>query len=139
MTNTQKIETATEPYIGQTLSAKAFQLITQEMYPGTPSGSLLISDHSRVRLADGSLGRKPGQANVYADGLFEATGTGYKRLPANEIQRKESTRNSRSMSDSEILSRAKALIAKQDAKQDVPAPSAELSDAELDAATSPTV
>jgi len=69
--------------------------VTQQMYPGTPDGSLLVSDHSRVRDSNGNLVRKATQSATYADGLFEAVATGYKVLADSEIQRKSDTSGTR--------------------------------------------
>ncbi len=88
MTNTQKMYNATRALVGQTLSARIIRVVTQQMYPGTPDGSLLVSDHSRVRDSNGKLVRKATQSATYADGLFEGTATGYRVLADREIQRK---------------------------------------------------
>jgi hypothetical protein len=88
MTNTQRMYNATRALVGQTVSARMIRATTQQMYPGTPDGSLLVSDHSRVRDSNGNLVRKGTQSATYADGLFEATAMGYKVLADSEIQRK---------------------------------------------------
>jgi hypothetical protein len=95
MTNTQRMYNATRALIGQTVSARTIRVKTQQMYPGTPDGSLLVSDHSRVRDSNGNLVRKSTQSATYADGLFEATATGYKVLADGEIQRKSGTGTTR--------------------------------------------
>ena len=111
MTNTEKIESVVKAFAGKTLSVKQVQALVLEAFPDTPTGSILVSDHSRVRSTDGTLTLKPGQATAYADGLFEATATGYRVLPANEIQRKPTKRGARGQSLAEALASAKALIA----------------------------
>jgi hypothetical protein len=143
MTNTMKLYTVTRAFIGLVLSAKAIRLLAQESFPGTPDGSLLVSDHSRVRNAQGALVPIASQSFIYADGLFEKTDTGYKVLADNEIQRKPSTRGNRGVSDAAILAAAKAMIAKPSAPA-TPAPidaelqaQADMELAELDAATTP--
>lgn len=88
MTNTQKMYNATRFLVGQTVSAKTIRGATQQMYPSTPEGSILVSDHSRVRDSNGNLVRKSTQSATYADGLFEATASGYKVLADSEIQPK---------------------------------------------------
>jgi hypothetical protein len=95
MTNTQKMYNATRALVGQTVSAKMIRAVTQQMYPGTPDGSLLVSDHSRVRDTNGNLVRKATQSATYADGLFEAVPAGYKVLTDVEIQRKSQTKGTR--------------------------------------------
>jgi hypothetical protein len=98
MTNTQKLYAATRVLVGQTVSAKTLRVATQRMYPGTADGSLLVSDHSRVRDSSGKLVRKGSQSATYADGLFEATATGYKVLADSEMQRKSATPENRAQS-----------------------------------------
>ena len=95
MTNTQKMYTATRALVGQIVSARMIRAVTQRMYPGTPDGSLLVSDHSRVRDNNGNLVRKATQSATYADGLFEAVATGYKVLADSEIQRRSPTGGTR--------------------------------------------
>jgi hypothetical protein len=95
VTNTQKLYNATRALLGQTVSARIIRDVTQQMYPGTLDGSLLVSDHSRVRDAGGNLVRKATQSASYADGLFEAVATGYKVLADSEIQRKSRSSETR--------------------------------------------
>jgi hypothetical protein len=95
MTNTEKIYNATRALVGQTVSARMIRVATQQMYPGTPDGSLLVSDHSRVRDSGGNLVRKATQSATYADGLFEVVATGYKVLTNSEIQRKSGNSGTR--------------------------------------------
>ncbi|MGH9497156.1 MAG: hypothetical protein ACRD3B_19325, partial [Candidatus Sulfotelmatobacter sp.] len=109
MNNTQKMYKATRALVGKIVSARAIRVVTQQMYPGTPDGSLLVSDHSRVRDANGRLVRKATQSATYADGLFEAVATGYRVLPEIEIQKKSETPGTRMQSPISSLPLASAV------------------------------
>lgn len=99
MTNTQKIEAATRPFVGKVLSSKQIVAVTLAAFPDVNAGSILPSDHAGANR----------NGNVYADQLFERAGAGFKVLDAAEIVRKPKTGRSRE-SLADALASAKALI-----------------------------
>jgi ABC-type lipopolysaccharide export system ATPase subunit len=104
MTNTQKIQAATRPFIGKTLTSKQIVALTLAAFPDTKLGSILPSDHAGA----GKTG------NVYADQLFARTNAGYVVLADADIVRKPKTGRTRE-SLADALASAQALLKTTDA------------------------